>query len=113
MAKNSGKVVKPFVRQIQSETGDLIIDDSISEKPSTDENEIICWHYDHSKGRTIKGINFVSALYQVKDISLPVGYHLIEKTECYIDKKTKKEKRRSPITKNDVFQELLKTSRCQ
>jgi len=106
--KELWKVVKPFVRQMQSEVGDLIVDDSISEKPFTDENEIICWHYDHSKGMTIKGINFVSVLYQVNDVSLPVGYHLIEKTEFYIDKKTKKEKRRSPITKNDVFQELLR-----
>jgi hypothetical protein len=106
--KEFWKVVKPFVRQMQSEVGDLIIDDSISEKPFTDENEIICWHYDHSKGRTIKGINIVSAVYHANDISLPVGYHLIEKTEFYIDKKTKKEKRRSPISKNDVFQELLR-----
>ena len=107
-SKEFWKVVKPFVRQIQSEVGDLIVDDSISEKPFTDENEIICWHYDHSKGRTIKGINFVSVVYHANDISLPVGYHLIEKTEFYIDKKTKKEKRRSPISKNEVFQELLR-----
>ena len=107
-SKEFWKVVKPFVRQTQSEVGDLIVDDSISEKPFTGENEIICWHYDHSKGTTNKGINFVSVLYQVDDVSLPIGYHLIEKTEFYIDKKTKKEKRRSPITKNEVFQELLR-----
>jgi hypothetical protein len=95
--KEFWKVVKPFVREIQREDGDLIVDDSISEKPFTDENEIICWHYDHSKGRTIKGINFVSVLYQVNDVSLPVRYHLIKKTEFYIDKKTKNEKRRSPV----------------
>jgi hypothetical protein len=93
---------------MQSQEGDLIVDDSISEKPFTDENEIMCWHYDHSKGRTIKGINFVSLLYHANDVSLPVDYHLIEKTEFYIDKKTKKEKRRSPITKNEVFQQLLR-----
>jgi hypothetical protein len=106
--KDLWKVVKPFVRQMQSKEGDLIIDDSISEKPFTDENEIICWHYDHSKGMTIKGINFVSLLYHANGVSLPVDYHLIEKTEFYIDKKTKKEKRRSPITKNEVFQQLLR-----
>ncbi len=106
--KELWKVVKPFVRQMQSEDGDLIIDDSISEKPFTDENEIMCWHYDHSKGMTIKGINFVSLLYHADGVSLPVDYHLIEKTEFYIDKKTKKEKRRSPITKNEVFQQLLR-----
>lgn len=102
------KVVKPYVRQIQSKEGVLIVDDSISEKPYTDENEIICWHYDHSKGRSVKGINFISALYHVEQMSLPVGYHLVEKTEFYIDKKTGKKKRRSPVTKNEVYQQLLR-----
>jgi hypothetical protein len=36
------------VREIESEEGVLILDDSIEEKPYTDENEQICWHYDHS-----------------------------------------------------------------
>ena len=50
-------VVKPFVKKIQSAQGVLIIDDSIEEKPYTDENDIICWHYDHCKDRNVKGIN--------------------------------------------------------
>ena len=40
--------VKPFVRQVQSAEGTLMIDDSLEEKPYTDENEIVCWHYDHA-----------------------------------------------------------------
>ena len=100
-------VVKPYVREIQSETGIIIIDDSISEKPHTDENDIICWHYDHTSGQTIKGINFVTALYHVNEVSLPVNYQLIEKTETYIDKKTGKEKRRSAISKNEIYRQLL------
>ncbi|MEJ7713005.1 MAG: hypothetical protein WKF84_24975 [Pyrinomonadaceae bacterium] len=40
----------------------MIVDDSIEEKPYTDENDIVCWHYDHSKERHVKGINFVTAL---------------------------------------------------
>ncbi|HED06039.1 MAG TPA: hypothetical protein ENI61_05080 [Ignavibacteria bacterium] len=44
-------LIKRTVREIQREDGVIIIDDTIEEKPSTDENEIICWHYDHSKGR--------------------------------------------------------------
>jgi DDE superfamily endonuclease len=102
------KVVKPYVRQIQREDGVLIVDDSIAEKPYTDENEIICWHYDHSVDRSVKGINFITALYHAQNISLPVGYHLVEKTETYLDKKTQKEKRRSPVTKNDIYQALLR-----
>ena len=100
-------VVKPYVREIQAETGIIIIDDSISEKPHTDENDIICWHYDHTSGQNIKGINFVTALYHVNEVSLPVNYQLIEKTETYTDKKTGKEKRRSAISKNEVYRHLL------
>jgi hypothetical protein len=99
--------VKEYVRQMQSKDGIVIIDDSISEKPHTDENDIICWHYDHTSGQTIKGINFVTALYHANEISLPVNYHLIEKTETYNDKKTGKQKRRSPISKNEVYRQLL------
>lgn len=39
--KDLWRVVKPYVRQVQSSEGMMIIDDSISEKPHTDENEII------------------------------------------------------------------------
>lgn len=50
--------VKPHVRKVESAEGVLIVDDSIGEKPYTDENDIICWHSDHSKQRHIKGLNF-------------------------------------------------------
>lgn len=103
--------VKPLVRQIQSEEAVLIIDDSIEEKPYTDENDIICWHYDHSKDRQVKGINFLSVLYhspvQGQDVSLPVGFELIAKTEFYCDAKTGQQKRRSPTTKNESCRQLI------
>ncbi len=102
------QVVKPYIRQIQREDGVLVVDDSISERPHTDENDIICWHYGHTSGQTIKGINFITALYHVNGISLPVGYHLVTKTEVYIDKKTGKEKRRATVTKNEIYQQLLR-----
>jgi hypothetical protein len=100
--------VKPYARQIQSDDGVIILDHSIAEKPHTDENDIIAWHYDHTKGYSVKGINFITALYHVGDISLPVNYQLVEKTEFYIDKKTGKEKRRSPVTKNLYYRHMLR-----
>ena len=100
--------VKAFVRQVQSAEGVLIIDDSIEEKPYTDENDLVCWHYDHSKDRLLKGINFLTALYASHGVSLPVGFHLVAKTEKYLDPKTQKEKRRSPVTKNELCRELIK-----
>jgi hypothetical protein len=102
------RTVKPLVREVQSEAGVLIIDDSIEEKPYTDENDIVCWHYDHSKDRMLKGINFLTTLYRSHGVSLPVGFHLVAKTEKYVDLKTQKEKRRSPVSKNAVCQELIK-----
>ncbi len=102
------KIVKPYVRQIQATDGVMIVDDSISEKPHTDENELVCWHYDHTSGQTIKGINFITALYHANGVSLPVNYHLVAKTEVYLDPKTGKEKRRSALTKNEIYQQLLR-----
>ncbi len=101
------QLVKPHVRHIQSEEGAMIIDDSISEKPSTDENEIVCWHYDHSKERQVKGINFMTALYHSQGVSLPVGFTLIAKTEVYIDPQSGIAKRRSPVGKNEYYREML------
>jgi IS4 transposase len=99
--------VKPHVRAIQREDGVLILDDSIAEKPYTDENDIVCWHYSHSHGSMVKGVNFLTALYHSQDISFPIGVTLIAKTEHYIDKKDGKQKRRSPVEKNVYFREMI------
>jgi hypothetical protein len=101
------KIAKPLVRRIQSDQAAMIVDDSISEKPYTDENDIVCWHYDHSHQRTVKGINFLTVLYHSQGVSLPVGFALIAKTEHYVDKKDGKEKRRSPTSKNEHYRALL------
>ena len=100
-------LVKPQVRQMQTPEGVMIVDDSIAEKPYSDENEIICWHYNHSTGQVVKGLNFMTALYYSQDIALPVGFTLIAKTEVYVDKTDGKPKRRSPIGKNEYYRQLL------
>jgi hypothetical protein len=109
-AKTWWKLVKPQVRQIERQDGVMIIDDSIVEKPYTDENEIICWHYDHAKGETVKGINFMTALYEAQGIALPVSFELVAKTERYMDKKSGQEKRKSTETKNERYRRLLQTT---
>jgi hypothetical protein len=101
------RIAKPHVRKIEDENGVMIMDDSIAEKPYTDENDMICWHYDHSKQRNIKGINFVTCLYFSRGVSLPVGVELVQKTERYTDPKSGKEKRRSKRTKNEMYRDLL------
>ena len=101
------RIVKPHVRQIESDDGVVIVDDSLEEKPYTDENDIICWHYDHSQQRTVKGINFVTCLYHHQQVSLPVGFELVTKTERYLDPQDGKEKRRSSRTKNEMYRDLV------
>jgi hypothetical protein len=103
-------VVKPLVRSVERDDGVLIIDDSIQEKPSTDENELISWHYDHSKDRTVKGLNFLTALYHASEVSLPVAFDLVTKTVAYTDPKTKKMKRKSALTKNERYRTLLRVA---
>jgi hypothetical protein len=100
-------VAKPFVRKMQSDEGIMIVDDTISQKPYSDENDIVCWHYDHASAEVVKGINLITALYHSRGLSLPVEFQLIAKTEQYVDKKDGKTKRRSPITKNEYYRMML------
>lgn len=99
-------LVKPHVRALQSADAVLVIDDSIAEKPYTDENAIVCWHWDHVQSRRVKGINFLSALYHSQGVSLPVGYALVAKTEHYRDQ-AGQSKRRSPVSKQESYQQLV------
>ena len=101
------RVVKPLVRQIECPAAVLSIDDSIGEKPYTDENEIVCWHWSHSFDRHVKGIEFLTAFYHAGAVSLPVAFDLVEKTEEYLDPKTGQSKRRSPVSKNERYRRLL------
>ena len=99
--------IKPEVRSVEKGGGALILDDSIQEKPYTDENEIMCWHYSHAKGMHVKGANLLSCIVQYDDVSIPIGYEIIHKDVSYSEIKTKKVKRKSSITKNEHFRNLL------
>ena len=100
-------LVKQMVRHLEGEDGVLIIDDTIEEKPYTDESELICWHYDHSQGRSVKGLNLLSALYQIDDVSIPVAFEMVKKTEWVFNEKRKKWQRKSPRTKNEHYRLML------
>ena len=106
-AKTLWQHVKGMVRDIEEDDGVLIFDDTIQEKPHTDENDLICWHYDHSQNRTVKGINLLNCVYHASDVSLPVTYELITKPVFYSDVKTRRVKRKSLVTKNDLMRDML------
>ena len=108
--------IKPLVREHQNENACLIFDDSIIEKAFTDENELICWHWDHSKGRSIKGINLLSAFYytqksvDLEPLRIPVSFETIKKSVSFCEIKTKKVKRVSPISKNELMRQMIAQS---
>ncbi|MBK2111327.1 hypothetical protein IB685_03930 [Francisella tularensis subsp. novicida FSC159] len=66
------KYIKPLVRKHNNEYDVLCLDDTISEKPSTDENDIVCWHHSHAKGIHVKGINIVSCMLSTSNLSIPI-----------------------------------------
>ena len=101
------KIVKPHVRRVQADDAVLIIDDTVEEKPYSDESELINWHFDHTVSRSVKGINLVSALYFSQNVALPVALHFVLKTELFTDPKTGKERFQSPITKNEIAQTMV------
>jgi len=110
--KTLWKKVKRFVRAYEGEDACIIFDDTIVEKPYMDENEIVCWHFDHKENKAVKGINLLSAFYHSgKDgqtARLPTGFRIIAKTEEYTDEKSGETKRRSPVTKNEMMQDMIK-----
>lgn len=109
-SKDLWKRVKKTVREIESEDGCLIFDDTVQEKKWTDENDIICWHYDHTKGKSVKGLNILNMLYYSNEVSIPVGFEIIKKDILYSDIKTKKQKRKSKKTKNEILRDMFDIS---
>ena len=78
-----------------------------------DENELICWHWDHCLKSNVKGINLLTAFYvsssdaQSQPIGIPISYLLVLKTLLFCDIKTGKVKRQSPVTKNEMMQQMI------
>ena len=109
---------KPLIRRAEQhrpaeEFAVLIVDDSILEKAHTDPSALICTHWDHRQGRFVKGLNFVSLLYQAGDLALPIAVELIEKTEAVWDAKAQKTKVKSKYTKNEYLRAMLRVAQQQ
>jgi len=112
-SKDLWQEVKLLVRSHESDDACLIFDDTIVSKPYTDENDLICWHWDHSKNRNEKGINLLTAFYHTlsstasEALRIPVAFECVKKTVRFIDAKTGKEKRKSSVTKNEMIRSMV------
>lgn len=112
------KQVKGVIRQVESESGVISIDDTIEEKPYSSENELISWHFDHSQGRSVKGINLVTFTY-VQDlpdgqkVKVPIAWEavrkdlLVEKTEKQGGKFITRQVRQASVSKLDLVKSRL------
>lgn len=103
------QVMKKDVREIEDDSGVLIFDDTIQEKKYSKENDLIAWHFDHTVNRSVKGINLLNCLYHANGVSLPVAFELVKKPTAFSDVKTRKVKRKSEVTKNEMLRTMLKT----
>jgi hypothetical protein len=112
-SKDLWQQVKSLVRSQETEDACLIFDDTIIGKPYMDGNDIICWHWDHSKGRNEKGINLLTAFYHNQAIHtsealrIPLSYECVKKTIRYCEIKTRKEKRQSSVSKNEMMRSMI------
>lgn len=107
------RIVKPLVREHERIDGCLIFDDTIIHKPHTDENDIVCWHYDHTTGRSAKGVNLLSTFYYTQTgeqaLKVPIAFDITAKY-AYCDLKSKKQQRKSSVTKNDQMRSQITTA---
>jgi hypothetical protein len=105
--------IKHLVRQYENTDTCLIFDDTIVKKQYMDENELICWHWAHCNGCHTKVVNILSAFYvsslpSTDECSgIPVAYELIKKTVIFSKIKTRKQKRQSPVTKNELMHRMI------
>jgi hypothetical protein len=76
-------------------------------KPYTDESELICWHWDHVFQRSVKGVNFLTAIAEVQGMRLPCAVEFVRKDQWEINTKTGKGKGKSSKTKNELFRGML------
>jgi hypothetical protein len=108
-SKDLWREVKATVHKVERGDGVLIFDDTIQEKAWTDENEVMCWHFDHCKGWSVKGINLLNALYHSGEASIPVAFEVVRKPLQFCDVATRQVKRASEVTKNEQMREMIGT----
>ena len=115
--KEYWQLIKKTVRQIEKPKGVISVDDTIEEKPHSEENEYISWYYDHTTGQSVKGINIVTFTYVNEDfalaVKLPVAFDVVRK-DSFQTKTVKKDgkfiTRTSPISsisKNELVRQRL------
>lgn len=99
---------KRFIRTIEPAGKKCVIfDDSVQPKPYSKVNGLVAWHYSHSEGRCIKGINFVSALWSDEKRSAALSVETVEKQEVF-NEKTQVWEWQNIEGKNEMFRRMVR-----
>jgi len=69
----------------------------------------MCWHFDHTVGKSVRGINMLNALYYSNEASIPIAFEIIEKFQ-YSEIDTREVKRKANISKNELMRDMIKTA---
>lgn len=103
------KYVKPYLHEVTTSNDPVFLsfDDSVEEKRYSKENELICWHFDHTINRAVKGVNFLSAFVESGGMRLPCAVEFVKKDKWELNNKTGKQKRVASKTKNELFREMI------
>jgi len=70
----------------------------------------MCWHYDQTTGKNVKGVNILSALIQSGEFATPIAFEWVKKMVIYGDPKTKKVQRTGDGSQNEMFRDLIDQS---
>src|SRR5436305_3915191 len=84
----------------------LSIDDSLVPKPHMQFSNIVNWHYDDSKRRCVKGINFISALWSDDQASVPLSLQVVEK-ELLWNEKQQQYRWKCIHNKNELMRQMV------
>ena len=109
-SKSVWRAVKPSIRAIEQADGVLVVDDSIHPKPHMAESSLVCWHYSHTEGRVIKGINTLTALYAAQDARYPVANVVIEKPKIVHNAEKQRFALKALVSKHHHYQSMLRAS---
>ncbi len=101
---------RPYVEEParSKETVVLGFDDPIQEGPYTDGSELNSWHYGHVFGRSVKGVNFLTALVEVGGMRIPCGVEFVGKGLWATGPRTGEQRRGSSVAKNELFRGMLR-----
>ena len=107
-SKDYWQLAKTKIREVQDENASISIDDVIVEKPSSEENGVIAYYFDHTQNRTVKGMNIVDATYITATARVPLDFEVVKKLEPHLDFDKNLWKRPQTKTKHEILEGMLR-----